>query len=42
MTKYKCTAEVEIEAKDESDVEVELSHVMDAHDISWDVEKVED
>jgi hypothetical protein len=42
MTKYRCIAEVYVEAKDEDDVQVELSHIMDAHDISWDVERVED
>lgn len=42
MAKFICTAVVEIEASDEDDARIELLLIMDAHNISWEVEEDED
>jgi len=42
MKKFICTAEVVVEAEYENDAWIELLCMMDAHDISWEVEEKED
>ncbi len=42
MKKFICTTTIEIEAEDEDDARIELIFKMDAHDISWEIEGIED
>jgi hypothetical protein len=42
MAKFICTAEIEIEAADEDDARIELLIKMDDHELTWEIEPVEE
>lgn len=41
VKKFICTATIEIEAKNEDDVQIDLSFKMDANDIDWIIKEIE-